>query len=195
MYFRLTAQPPNVQRKLQHPDLENSSKLSYRFPNQDPEFLKERFRSLKRKHQETTTTRTTTSGNDIKKKSEPAENVTSPNIKTECAEATNSQGTLNACKKSESNSENSSKSSAVVATFDSNRNFVVVSKESFVAKTFVQKEKESLSKSFLNRFENIRKEGKLPFCVAKIKCLTKPLSALKLSRYYKMCVENFFLVN
>ena len=158
MYFRITAQPPNVQRKLQHQDLQSNSKLSYRFPSQDPQFLKERFK-LKRKHQATVTDGASASDNEVKKKSESKESITSPNIKTECAEKANTQGTLNACKKSEGNSENLSKSSATVTTFDSNGNFIVVSKESSVAKTFVQKEKQNLSRSFLNRFENDQKEG------------------------------------
>jgi hypothetical protein len=145
----LSAQPPMVHRELPTSAPQCDRSLSYRFPIQDPQCLRRCVSSLKRKHQETTTT------HDVKiSKLESSESRSTSTKKTECSKEANTQSS---CGKSKGNSEGSSQSNSIVATYDGNGNFIVVSKASSTVTT--SGNNQTLSSSFLDRFENDPEEG------------------------------------
>jgi hypothetical protein len=134
-----------VHRELPPPAPQYDRSLSYRFPNQDQQYLKKCILTLKRKHQETTTTNEMNTS-----ESESSENKSTK--KTECSKDTDTQGSIS--KQSGDNSEDSSNS--IVTSYDSNGNFVVVNKESSAtsAKTHTLP-----SSSFSDRFEKGPEKG------------------------------------
>jgi hypothetical protein len=143
--YLLLAPPPMVHRELPAPAPQYDRSLSYRFPNQDPQYLKKCVLSLKRKCKDTATVTTKTSGS-----------LSSKNA--ECKEQENTQGSSSISRQSGSNSQDSSQFNSIVGTYDSNSNFIIVSKESS-KDTCDTKEKQTLSTSFLDRFENDPEEG------------------------------------
>ncbi|CAB3981509.1 histone-lysine N-methyltransferase EHMT2-like isoform X4, partial [Paramuricea clavata] len=140
------AQPPMVHRELPTSTPQCDRSLSYRFPIQDPQCLRRCVSSLKRKHQETTT-------HDVKiSKLESSESKSTSTKKTECSKEANTQSSSKSCGIPKSNSEGSSQSNSIVATYDGNGNFIVVSKASSTVTT--SGNNQTLSSSFLDRFEN-----------------------------------------
>ena len=141
--------PPRIQREL--PEQTDNRQLLYRFPIQDPEFLKKHFESVKQKHKETATS-STSHTNEIKT-GEISESKT-----TKKPENSDSHDSCSIAKHSENNSADSS--SSIVTTYDSNGNFRVVPKENSSPQNIEKKEETFLPSSTLNRFENDPEQGK-----------------------------------
>ncbi|XP_028408266.1 uncharacterized protein LOC114530870 isoform X2 [Dendronephthya gigantea] len=167
------ASPPLVRRELAATASECDGSLSYRFPNQDPIFLKNTFTSSKRKQEETSTATTTISTNPFKiSKIKSSESTNTSTKKAGQPEDAHTKGSSNTSVKSENQEmspQDSSKSRAILTTYDSNGNFVVVSKEGSVTAVSCTTKNRTLSNSFLERFENDPEEDDVELISLEVK--------------------------